>query len=160
MLLGEDFTITMTGARAVAQNAYAKSQNKYVANMMMCLLHAADLGSKCWSFALIHAVFINNRIPHTFINMAPYKAITGSRSDRSTLRKFGCWVYVRKPGDKKAKLDKHTSNGVFVGYTSTMKNVYYIENSTSVLKIRVRKLFNEAHFTSPRSKQPIAAQAL
>ena len=69
-------------------------------------------------------------------------------------------MYVCKPGDKKAKLDDHTSNDIFVGYTSTIKNIYYIDNTTSVIKIGDHTLFDEAHFTSPRLKQPIAAQVL
>ena len=128
----------MAVAGALAQNPYSESQNKYLGNMMRCLLHAADLGSEYWSFALIHAVFIKNRTPRTFIKMMPYDAITGSKPDLSTLRTFGCQVYVHKPSDKKEKLDNHTSNGVFIGYTSTMKNVYYIDNVTSVVKIGVK----------------------
>ena len=142
MSLGEDFTITMKGSGASAQNAYARSQNGYLANIMRCPLHTVDLGPKYWSFALIHAAFINNRILHTFINITSYEAITGSKPDLSTLRTFGYQMYVCKIGDKKAKFDDHTSNGVFVGYISTMKNVYYIDNTIIIVKIRVHTLFD------------------
>ena len=47
-----------------------------------------------------------------------------------------------------------------VGYTSTTKNIYYIDDATNVVKIGVHTLFDEAHFTSPRAKQPLAAQTL
>ena len=88
---------------------------------MRCLLHAADLGSEYWSFALIHAVYVKNRIPHSYIRMTPYEALTGSQPNLTRLRIFGCRVFVRKPNIKKAKLDYNTSNGIFVGYTATNK---------------------------------------
>ena len=55
----------------------SESHETYLANMMRCLLHAANLGPEYWSFSLTHAVFINNRIPHQSINMTPFEAITG-----------------------------------------------------------------------------------
>ena len=105
MVVDEVFTLEMTGADASAQNAYAESPNKYLANMMRCVLHAVDLGPEYWSFALIHSVYIKNRLPHTFIKMTAYEAITGTKPDLSNLRTFGCRVYARKPGRKPAKVE-------------------------------------------------------
>ena len=69
-------------------------------------------------------------------------------------------MYVRKPGIKKAKLDHHTSNGVFVGYTATPNNIYYIDDEKSIVKDDCHSLFDEAHFTVPREQAPLAARAL
>ena len=46
MLSEEGFALEMIGSGASAQNAYAESPNKYLANMMRCMLHVADLGPK------------------------------------------------------------------------------------------------------------------
>ena len=134
MVANENFSLEVTGADASAQNAIAESPNKHLANMMRCLLHAADLGPEYWSFALRHAVYIKNRIPHAFIKKTPYEALTGIKPNITNLRTFGCRVFVRKPGDKPAKLDHHTSNGIFVGYTATTKNVYYIDDASLNVK--------------------------
>ena len=160
MVVKNDFVLELTGAAASAQNAHAESHNRYLANMMRCLLHSADLGSEYWSFALIHAAYVKNRIPHTFIRKTPYEALTGSKPNITNLRTFGCRVFVRKPNIKKAKLDYNTSNGIFVGYTATTKNIYYIDDASSMVKIGTHALFDEAHFTAPRAKQPLAAQTL
>ena len=53
MVHEEGFALELTGADASAQNAIAESPNKYLGNMMRCLLHAADLGPEYWSFALL-----------------------------------------------------------------------------------------------------------
>ena len=67
MVENEKFTLELTGSDASAQNGVAESPNKYLGNMMRCLLHSAGLGPEYWSYALIHAVYIKNRLPHTHI---------------------------------------------------------------------------------------------
>ena len=41
-----------------------------------------------------------------------------------------------------------------------MKNVYYIDDKTNVVKIGRHAIFDEAHFTVPRNKTTLATQAL
>ena len=156
----EGFTLELTGSDASAQNAIAESPNKYLGNMMRCMLHAADLGPEYWSFALIHAAYIKNRLPHTAIKQTPYEAITGEQPDLTNLRTFGCRIFAKKPGKRPAKLDHHTSNGIFLGYTATTKNVYFIDDKTRSVKMGVHCIFDEAHFTVQKDKAPIAAQTL
>lgn len=71
MVVDEGFRLEMTSANESAQNTYPESPNKYIANMMHCVLHAADLGTEYWSVAFLHSVYIKNRLPHTFIKMTP-----------------------------------------------------------------------------------------
>ena len=111
----------MTGSDASAQNAIAEAPNKYLGNTMRCLLYSAGLGPEYWSYALTHAVFIKNRLPHRHIKITPFEAITGQQPDLTNLRTFGSRIYAKKPGKRPAKLDHHTSNGTFVGYTTTTK---------------------------------------
>ena len=80
--------------------------------------------------------------------MTPYETITGSKPNLMNPRTFGCRVYIRKPDEKKAKLDDHTSNGVFVGYTSTMKNIYYINDATSVVNISLHTPFSIPNYST------------
>ena len=58
MLQEGGFTLELTGADASAQNALAESPNKYLGNMMRCMLHAVESVPEYWSFALLHAVYI------------------------------------------------------------------------------------------------------
>ena len=61
-MLGEaGFALEITGTDTSAQNSIAESPNKYLASMMRCLLHAADLGPEYWSLALCHAVYIKKQ---------------------------------------------------------------------------------------------------
>ena len=62
MVTLEDFTLELTGVDSSAQNSIAESPNKYLAIMMRCLLHSANLGPEYWSHSLIHATYIKNRL--------------------------------------------------------------------------------------------------
>ena len=81
--------------------------------------------------------------------MTSYEAIIGTKPDLSNICIFGCQVYIRKLGGNPAKVDNWSFNGIFVGYTSTTKNIYYIDDATSVVKIGVYAVFDEAHCTAP-----------
>ena len=86
--------------------------------------------------------------------------MTNSKPVVTDLRTFGCRVYARNPGKRPAKIDYHTSNGIFVGFAATTKNIYYIDDKTLNVKISTHATFDEAYFTSPPSKTPLAAQTL
>ena len=74
------------------------------------------------------------------------------------MRIFGSRLYAKKPGQRNVKLDNHTSNGIFLGYTSTSKHAYYIDDTTHQVKIGAHVLFDEVHFNIPASQTPFAAQ--
>ena len=52
----QKFTLKLTGSDASAQNGVAESPNKYLGNMMRCLLRSAGLGPEYWFYTLIYAV--------------------------------------------------------------------------------------------------------
>ena len=129
------FSLEETGADSSSQNGMAERPNRTYGEMMRCMLHSAELGPEFWSFALIYAVYIRNRLPHSSIKMSPYQALTGLKPDLSNLRIFGSRVFVKKPGKRKYKLDHHTAKGVFLGFTATQKNIRYIDEDTGTIKI-------------------------
>ena len=81
MIDDEHFTLEMTGSDASAQNETAEIPNKTLGNMMRCILHNANLGPEYWSYALIHAVYIKNRLPHSAIKMTLFQSLTGNLPD-------------------------------------------------------------------------------
>ena len=67
---------------------------------------------------------------------------------------------VHKSGKRAAKLDKHTAEGIFLGFTATDTNVYFIDDETSTIKTGQHVIFDEAHMTMSVGHAPLAAQAL
>ena len=161
MVEDEGFVLELTGAEASSQNGLAESPNRVLAQMMRCALYSADLGPEYWSYALRQAVYVKNRLPHTSIKNTPYERLTGKRPDVSRLRIFGARVCARMPGaDKFPKLDHKNTNGIFLGYTATDKNIYFEDDITGRILISKHVLFDEAHLSIPSNSTPLGAQAL
>ena len=155
-----EFALEITGSDASAQNGLVENPNKIFGQMMRCMLHSSELGPEYWSYALQHAVYIRNRLPHFTIKTSPYEAFTSLQPDLSGLRIFGSRVYARKPGRRKAKLDHNVYKGYFLGYTATDKNIIYIDEDSGKIKTATHVIFDEAHMSVPASKAPLAAQTL
>ena len=155
-----DFTLELTGADNSKQNGLIERPNRNLAETMRCLLHAADLGPEFWSFALVHAVYLKNRLYHHSINSTPFYNFTGLKPDLTNLKIFGSKVYARRTGRRPYKLDNHVDTGIFLGYTATDKNYIYVDWDSGRFKIASHVIFDEAHMSTPTSKTPLAAQAL
>jgi hypothetical protein len=119
------FIMEPTAADASFQNGIAECPNRTLGDMMRCLLLGANLGPKYWSWALIHAVYLKNRIPHRAIDTTSIQAYTGVRPSAKSICIFGCPAVIRLPGHRPAKLDSHTATGIFLGYTATQNKIYF-----------------------------------
>ena len=139
-----------TGSGDPAQNGKAESPNKMFGRMLRGMLFNAGLGSEFWSYALLHAVYVKNRLPHSALHMkqSPYEAYTGVKPNLSLLRVWGCRVIVKRPEHRKAKLDDNTARGIFLRYTATDKNIVYLDIDTNIEKISSNVIFDEAHFST------------
>ena len=65
-----------TAPKSSFQNGMDERPNRTLAKMVRSLLHGADLGLEYWSFAILHAVFIKNRVRHSITNQVPYTMYT------------------------------------------------------------------------------------
>ena len=76
---------------------------------MRCMLYSSELGPEYWSYALAHAVYIENWLFHASLNITPFQVFTSKRPNLSRLQIFGSRVYAKKSGDRPAKLDQHAA---------------------------------------------------
>ena len=53
--------------------------------VMRTMIMAAGLPNMYWSYALLHAVYIKNRLPHSTLGMTPYKKMAFKKPDLSHL---------------------------------------------------------------------------
>jgi len=127
---------------------------------MRALLHSANLGPQYLSWALIHAVYLKNRLPHWSINKTPYEAYTGQKPDIKRVRVSGSPVVCRMPGRRHAKLDIHSAMGIFLGYTATDSNIYCQDNGTKRIKLTTHVTFDEAGYTNPPNSRSPTQQLL
>lgn len=154
------FALELTGSNSSSQNGLAERPNRTYGQMMQCMLHSAELGPEFWSYALIHAVAVRNKLWYSSINKLPYEAMTGNKPDLSSLRIFGCRVFAKKPRNRSSKLDHHSSKGIFLGYSATNKTIQYIDEDTGMIKLASHVIYDEACMTLPSNKIPISARTL
>ena len=146
-----EYSIEITGADNSSQNGIAERPHRTLGNMVRAGLENAALSPKYWSDALLHAVFLKNRMPHAAFNhkITPYERLTGTTPDLSKLRIFGSRVVCRKPGRRNPKLEKHSYSGIFLRYAKTLKNIVYLDTTTNQIKTSTFARFDEAHFSYP-----------
>ena len=155
-----DFELELTGSDNSRQNGLVERPNRNLAEAMRCILHASDLGPEFWSFALLHAVYLKNRLYHHTIKSTPYFQFTGNKPDLTHLKIFGSKIYAKRSTKRKYKLDNNVDEGIFLGYTATNQNIIYVDAKTGRFKTATHVIFDEAHMSTPTSNTPIAAQAL
>jgi hypothetical protein len=102
-----NYQLRTTGAHSSAQNGLAEKPNQDLARMMRAMLYGAGLGSEFWTYAIRHAVYLKNRLPHVSLNMTtPYEALNKTKPDLSRLRVFGSRVhFMHNQRAKKARQD-------------------------------------------------------
>jgi dUTP pyrophosphatase len=160
MAFSQGYLLEPTAGGAPSQNGLAERPNQTMGNMVRCLLHSADLGPEYWSFALLHTVYLKNRLPYSATNDTPYRIYTGHKPSAKHLRIFGCAIIARQPGSRTAKLDNNTVTGRFLGYTAMDKNVYYRDDQTQHIKIMTYCTVDKAAMTLQPADQPPSAKVL
>jgi hypothetical protein len=158
MLKDYQYVVEPTGADSPSQNGQVERYNHTLATIVRTLLYGANLPAKYWSVAAVHAVFLMNRRVHSTLRMTPYEAWWDFKPDVSAVRLFGSRVCVKVTGKRRAKLDRHDFNGIFVGYTATDDNIRYIDVDTGLVKACHHAVFDEAWYLQPA--RPPAAQLL
>ena len=156
------YSIERTAAGSSSQNGIAERPNETIGNTLQTMLMGAGIEDKYWSDALLHSIFIKNRLPHTAFRLksTPYTEMTGKRPNLEKLRVFGCPVTVHKPGRRRSKLVQNVYNGIFLQFANTFETCKYIDTKSKRVKYaRIqRDRFDEAHFTI--KDPPVGGQAL
>ncbi|KAI0069767.1 hypothetical protein K474DRAFT_1567761, partial [Panus rudis PR-1116 ss-1] len=82
------------------------------------MLHEAGLSGAFWPEAHEYATTVYNMtISKTLIDSTPHEALRGTKPDVSTLRVFGSRCHVRVSPELRHKLDAHSLDGIFCGFT-------------------------------------------
>jgi len=158
LLRKHKYVVEPTGADSPSQNGAVEIYNAKLAVRTCTLLFGSGLPAKYWSSALVHAVYLHNRLVHTVSRVTPFESFFGAQPDISCLKLFGSRVCVKRTGSRRCKLDRHDFKGVFLGYTATDQNIIYLDLNSGVVKSSHHAEFDEAWYLQPT--RPPAAQLL
>ena len=98
--------------------------------MMRSMLRGANLSNPFWSSALLHAVYVKNRIPYRALDKTPYEKLYQRKPNLAHLQVFGSCVVVKKQGKRPGKLNHHISTGFFLRFGSNPRNIVYFDEKT------------------------------
>ena len=138
----------------------AEKPNQDLARMIRSLLFGAGLGSEYWAYAMRHAVYVKNRLPHSSLHyITPYEKVNKVKPNLGNLRVFGSRVHFLHKNRQK-KLDKIDNVGKFMTYKGNDTLAYVIDDVTGRERVATHLNFDEAYASVPAGKQPPMGVAL
>jgi hypothetical protein len=152
------YTFKPTGADSPSQNGAVEIYNDKFAVRTRMLLYGSGLPAQYWSAALVHSVYLHNRLVHLATKMTPFKGYYGQPLDLSSLKLFGSWVCIKRTGNWRGKLDRHNFTKIFIGYIASDQNIIYIDLDSGLVKRSHHAQFDEAWYLQPH--HPPAVQLL
>ena len=158
MLKHHNYKVEPTGADSPSQNGGVERFNQTIGATTRSLLYGSSLPAEFWSFAVVHAVYLHNRLVHSRTKQTPYEALTSKQPDVRHLRVFGSRVCVKRTGERRSKLDRHDFSGIFLGFTATDQNIIYYDLDTARIKRSHHAFFDESWYM--QQSRPPAAQLL
>lgn len=137
------------------QNGVAEHTNLTICSMARAMLIDADLRDFFWPFAVLAAVHIKQRIPHSSLpsGITPFHLWFHRRPNLSHLRPFGTNCTTRVITSHLSKFQPRGETGRFLGYAKDAKG-YFIwvtspNSTTGSLKVRRDVVFHDFPSSSP-----------
>jgi hypothetical protein len=156
-----NYEIRPTGADASNQNGPVERAHRTVSNAIRALLHGANLDVKFWPYAFHHYLRIKNGLPSVDQHKSALEIATGKVDDFTGFRTFGCRVWVRPPGRRRAKFRNNSRKGVFLGFLpNTTKNIIWYDLESSRVKMAKHARFDEGMNDLPFDQIPPNVQHL
>ncbi len=146
LLRKHKYVVEPTGADSPSQNGAVEIYNAKLAVRTRTLLFGSGLPAKYWSSALVHAVYLHNRLVHTVTWVTPFESFFGAQPDISCLKLFGSRVCMKRTGSRRCKLDRHNFKGISLGCTATDQNIIYLDLDLGVVKSSHHSQFDKAWF--------------
>jgi hypothetical protein len=153
-----NYVFEPTGADSPSQKGAVEIYNDKLVVCTCTLLYDAKMPEKYWSLALLHAVYLNNCLVHTETWKTPFEGFYGKKPEIEYLKTFGSRVCVKCTGHRQSKLNRYDFAGIFLGYTASDHDIWYLDLELGIVKESHHAVFDEAWYTQPH--RPPAAQLL
>ena len=153
LLAKQKYKLRPTALDSPNQNALAERPMQTIRNGIRELLQGAVLEWKYWPYSFYHFLRTLSWISRSNQCISPYDAIMVKQPDIADVRTFGCTCIIRLPGKRFSRLDNSTRDDIFLGYTSTMQNIWYVDTSTNRIKTDQHATYDEGMSNTP-SKNP------
>jgi hypothetical protein len=104
------------------QNGRVERKHQHILNIARSLLFQSYLPKHFWSFAVLHATYIMNRITTPVLNdKSPFEMLFGSLPNLHELKVFGSLAYASTLSVHRTKLSPRGRKCIFLGYKQGVK---------------------------------------
>lgn len=131
----EGIELQLSAPYSSQQNGIAERKNRYLIEMIRCMLIDANLPNKYWGEAAMTANYIENLILTKSINKIPYEVWNKRKPSVNHLKTFGSIAYVHIPKEKRSKLQDKARRCIFVGYETGSKAYRLLDKETDKICI-------------------------
>ena len=125
------------------QNGLAERYNRTIAERARCMLFDANLTRGFWAEAVSTAVKLINSSTNASTKSVPDVMWSGKPVDYARFRVFGCKAMAKIPDQKRKKLDKKSTECIFVGYADEQKGYRLFVKATKKIIVSRDVIFFE-----------------
>ena len=137
------YAVELTGPDSSNQNGPGERPHQTIGDALRAMLSGANLRPNFWAYAFYHYIRIYNFLPHGTRPSSPYVMCGTELPDLSKLRTFGCRVHVRPTTARTGKLVPNSRLGIFLGYSRSLKVLYYYDVGSAIVKTATHARFDE-----------------
>ncbi|KAI2490990.1 Reverse transcriptase (RNA-dependent DNA polymerase) [Fragilaria crotonensis] len=137
------YQVQLTGPDSSHQNGPGERPHQTIGDALRAMLTGAALRPAFWPYAFYHYVRLYNFVPRGSRPLSPHELCGGELPDLSKLRTFGCRVHVRPTTSRYGRVVPNSRLGIFLGYSRTLKVLYYYDLTSTVVKTATHARFDE-----------------
>ena len=137
------YTVETTGPDSSNQNGPGERPHGTIGDALRAMLSGANLQPSFWPYAFYHYLRLYNFVPHGTRPSSPYEMCGTALPDLSKLRTFGCRVHVRPTTMRYGKVVPNSRLGIFLGYSRSLKILYYYDLESALVKTATHARFDE-----------------
>ena len=137
------YSVQLTGPDLSHENGPGERPHQTIGDALCSMLSGADLQASFWPYVFYHYVQIYDFVPHETPPSSPYEMCGTELPNLSKLRTFGCRMHVRPTTMRYGKVVPNSRLGIFLGYSRTLKVLYYFDLEISMVKTATHARFDE-----------------
>lgn len=125
-------------------NGRVERKHQHVLNVGRALLFQSKLPKQYWSYAIMHAAYIINRVPSPLLeNKCPYTSLHGDLPYLHSLKVFGSLCYASTLHAHRSKLEPRARKNIFLGYKVGVKGYVLLDLNNKELFLSRDVTFHE-----------------
>lgn len=126
------------------QNGRVERKHQHVLNVGISLLFQSKFPKHYWSYVVLQATYINNRIPsHVLQNQSPYFHRFNALPNLNDIKIFGCLYYASTIQNYRTKHDLRARKSIYLGHKHGVKGAVLLDHNTKTIFISKHVTYHE-----------------